>query len=193
MRCRSSSRKSLRCSHPHPDPAPKHHPGQVVANSETSRSHCQQGTSAMSVRCVARNQGAQSNMSVSHALRRLPVKPGRRQLRPIDHLCLVFCARFRVSLTKCHGKHRCCATTGRCTLTRRRHFLSRNAVHYAAMDLYRACAIRTRPGGLWDGGCRVTVGTIVLVALFSKNVRDNIEPGVLKALKARYEHGQDER
>lgn len=40
---------------------------------------------------------------------------------------------------------------------------------------------------------RVTVGTIVLVALYSKNVRDNIEPGVLKALKARYEYGQDDR
>lgn|SRR3990167_3307105 len=39
---------------------------------------------------------------------------------------------------------------------------------------------------------RVGAGTIVLVALYSKNVRDNIRPSVLKALKARYQDGQDD-
>jgi hypothetical protein len=40
---------------------------------------------------------------------------------------------------------------------------------------------------------RTAEGLIVLVLLYSKNVRDNVEPELLKQLKARYGHGQADR
>lgn len=40
---------------------------------------------------------------------------------------------------------------------------------------------------------RTAAGSIVLVLLYTKNVRDNVEPELLKQLKARYEHGQADR
>ena len=39
---------------------------------------------------------------------------------------------------------------------------------------------------------RTAAGAIVLVTLYSKNVRENIEAGMLKKLKERYEHGEDD-
>jgi hypothetical protein len=40
---------------------------------------------------------------------------------------------------------------------------------------------------------RTAEGLIVLVLLYSKNVRDNVEPELLKQLKTRYGHGQADR
>jgi hypothetical protein len=40
---------------------------------------------------------------------------------------------------------------------------------------------------------RTAEGLIVLVLLYSKNVLDNVEPELLKQLKARYGHGQADR
>lgn len=45
------------------------------------------------------------------------------------------------------------------------------------------------------GGARViyfnrsSAGAIVLVTMYAKNVKDNIDPGLLKRLKERFEHG----
>lgn len=51
------------------------------------------------------------------------------------------------------------------------------------------------PGRGKRGGARViyflrlSAETIVLVTLYGKNVRDNIEPGVLKSLREKFDHG----
>ena len=39
---------------------------------------------------------------------------------------------------------------------------------------------------------RTAAGPFVLVTLYAKNVRENVEAGVLKKLKGRYEHDQDD-
>lgn len=36
---------------------------------------------------------------------------------------------------------------------------------------------------------RTAAGSIVLVTLYAKNVRDNVEPKLLRAIKAEYDHG----
>ncbi|EQD50637.1 hypothetical protein B1A_09732 [mine drainage metagenome] len=40
---------------------------------------------------------------------------------------------------------------------------------------------------------RIAEGSVVLVLLYAKNVRDNVDPGLLRQLKARFDHGQADR
>lgn len=40
---------------------------------------------------------------------------------------------------------------------------------------------------------RTAEGSIVLVLLYAKNVRDNVDPELLRQLKTRFDHGQADR